>query len=130
MADVFTVEMGEEEYSLVAPDGRAGAPVPYEEGTASVMWNGVLYYAHVDDPDEFPEQGPAPTVFRVDSTTVMESEMVEVEDDDDDEDGEGEDEEEDLDSDSESREPVQGDVIEFPQSEEDDDENLPPADQQ
>jgi len=116
----FTVEMGEELYSLVAPDGTAGEMVEYEV-TATIMWNGHLYYAHVDDPDAYPEDSDGPEVHRVDATTVMESKMEEVSDDE-----EGNEEEED--EEEEDEEEQEGDVIEFPPpAEEEEDENLPPA---
>lgn len=138
-SNVFTVEMGEKKYSLVTPDGTPGFPVPYEEGTATVMYRGVLHYAHVNDPDEFPEGGEGPTVFRVDSTTVVESQMQEVsdgdpvaedggevQDEDDDEDND-EDDDEDGDEDEDGASGP-GDVIEFPEpDDEEEDENLPAA---
>jgi len=130
----FTVEMGEEMYSLVAPDGTPGEPVEYGT-TATITWNSILYYVHVDDPDGYPEGGESPTVFRVDSTTVMESAMEEVSDEDQEketlllpEGEEDEEDEEDEEEEEEDEEPGPGDVIEFPEPEEmDEDEDLPPA---
>lgn len=130
-ASVFTVEMGEELYSIVAPDGTTGEPVPYEV-TATVMYNGILHYAIVDNPDDFPEGGDPPTVFRVDSTTVVESTMEEVSDEDEGGGGSGsgdeEEDEEEEDEEDEDEEAGPGDVIEFPDpEEEEEDENLPRA---
>ena len=128
MAEVFTVEMGEEKYSLVAPDGTPGEPVLYDTGTATVQWNGIVYYCHVSDPEDYPEGGEAPEVHRVESTVVVESAMEEVSDDPDDPDEEDEDEEDEEDEDEEEG-PAPGDVIQFPEpGEEEEDENLPPAD--
>lgn len=131
-ASVFTVEMGEELYSIVAPDGTTGEPVPYEV-TATVMYNGILHYAIVDNPDDFPEGGDPPTVFRVDSTTVVESTMEEVSDEDEgggggSGSGDEEEDEEEEDEEDEDEEAGPGDVIEFPDpEEEEEDENLPRA---
>jgi len=132
----FTVEMGEEMYSLVAPDGTPGEPVEYGT-TATITWNNILYYAHVDDPDKYPEGGESPTVFRVDSTTVMESAMEEVSDEDQEretpplllgEEDEGEEDEDEEEEEDEEDEPGPGDVVEFPEPEDEgEDENLPPA---
>lgn len=122
----FTVEMGEEMYSIVAPDGTTGEPVEYEEA-ATLMWNGILYYAHVDNPNDFPEGGDAPPVLRVDATTVMESTMEEVSDESQGEQEEEDEEDEEEDEEEEGEQP--GDVVEFPPPpDEDDEENLPRAD--
>ena len=129
MATAFTVEMGEELYSIVAPDGTPGDEVPYEV-PATIFWKNVLYYALVNDPDEFPEGGPAPTVFRVDATTVMESVMEEVSDEEEGPDGGDQEEEEEEEEEDEQEPGSGGEVIDFPvPEEEEDDENLPPAEQ-
>lgn len=126
MADnTFLVEMGEEFYS-VSHAGVSGAPAPYGE-TACIRVNGVVYYCHIDEPDDYPEGGEAPEVYMVESAVVVPSTMEEVDDDEDEEEEEEtgaagptlvEDEEDEDEED-------QGDL-----QEEDEDENLPPAEDQ
>lgn len=133
MADnTFTVEMGVKKYSIVAPDGEPGEPVRYGI-IAMLHWQDHYYYSHVDDPDKHPEGGTAPTVYRVDQTTTMESTMLDVdeeeeEDDEDEGDDYGDEEEEEEEEGPEEEGEAEGSrvgVIEFP--EEDPDEDLPRA---
>ena len=123
MAEIFTVEMGESEYSIVAPDETPGEPVPYGE-VATLHWSNHYYYSHVEDPDKYPEGGTPPPVYRVDQTTTMESKMLEVEDAQ----GGYEPEEEEEEEEGEEGEPreLEPGVIEFPEGD-DPDEDLPRA---
>ena len=74
----FTVQMGEEDYRIVGPDGDEGVMVPY--GCLATMAEGpdtpgqppAVYFCLVDDPDD-----ETPVVWCVDSVSKMKSEAEE-----------------------------------------------------
>jgi hypothetical protein len=74
----FKVQMGEEDYRLVGPDGEEGVMVPYgslasiHEPPDGPGLPPVVFCCFVDDPDD-----ESPKVFRVDSVSVMPCEVEE-----------------------------------------------------
>lgn len=69
----FTVQMGEEDYRILGPEGEEGAMVPY--GTlATLQVEDAVYYSLVEDADE-----EMPVVYRVDSVSPMPTKLEEVE---------------------------------------------------
>ncbi len=71
MAEKFTVQMGDEYYRLVGPDGEEGAMVPLGQ-TAVLTIDDAVYYTDADEPDDDPD------VYRVDSVSAMPSEVEDV----------------------------------------------------
>lgn len=126
--NTFTVEMGEEFYSIAPHGGNSGAPVPYGE-TACVRVNNIVFYCHVEDPNDYPEGGEPPEVYMVEAAVVVPSEMTEVDDEEEDEEeqaGSAVVEEEDEEDEDEDEEEQLGPEL----VEEEEDENLPPAQDQ
>jgi len=72
MADKFTVQMGEEDYRLVGPEGEEGVMVPYGN-VATLVIEDAIYYSLVDDPD-----ADKPEVFQVIEVKRMNCEAEEV----------------------------------------------------
>jgi hypothetical protein len=78
MASKFTVQMGEEDYRIVGPDGDEGTMVPY--GTCATICEEpdkpgqppALYFCLISDPDD-----ESPIVWCVDSVSKVASEMEE-----------------------------------------------------
>lgn len=70
----FTVQMGEEEYNILASTGEASATVEYDTEPACLEIDGDIFYAYVTDPDE-----QSPKVYKVDSVSVMPTTADEVE---------------------------------------------------
>lgn len=80
MAEKYTVQMGEEDYRIVGPDGEEGVMVPY--GTPAVLWDDPeregdppsLYFCLINDADD-----ENPIVWCVDSVSKPDCEVEEVE---------------------------------------------------
>lgn len=71
---MFKVEMDEEYYRIVGPDGEEGDIVPYGARATLDLPDGSLYTAMVADPNE-----DAPQVFRVDELTQEPATVEDVE---------------------------------------------------
>jgi hypothetical protein len=69
----FVVQMDEEEYRIVGPDGEEGDAVEYGDIAVLAIGSGI-YYCHLEDPD-----AEAADVMRVDSISKMPTEVEEVE---------------------------------------------------
>lgn len=69
----FTVQMDEDEYRIMGPDGEEGDAVDYGE-PAVLMIGSAIYYCLIDDPDT-----EAADVMRIDSVSKMPTEVEEVE---------------------------------------------------
>lgn len=67
---MFTVQMCENEYRIVGPDGEEGDPAPYTQ-MATLTIGAAIYYCLVNEPDN---EGEDVDVFRVDRVTKMASE--------------------------------------------------------
>jgi hypothetical protein len=97
---MFQIQMGEEEYRIVSSDGQEGPVVPYGE-IATLKIGKDYYYADVED-----ENSQDVKICRVDSVTLIKTEMIEAEFDDE-EDEEEEEEEASPDTEEEEEEEVE-----------------------
>ena len=70
----FTVQMGEEEYNILASSGECSATVEYDTEPACLEIDGDIFYAYVTDPDD-----QSPKVYKVDSVSVCPTTADEVE---------------------------------------------------
>lgn len=70
---MFKVEMDEENYRLVGPDGEEGPIVPYGQ-MATLTIDEAIYYANVDDGNE-----DSPKVYAVTAVKVVAAEVEDVE---------------------------------------------------
>jgi hypothetical protein len=69
---MFTVQMDEEEYRIVGPDGEEGDAVAYGE-LATLVIDEAIYYCSIEDPNS-----ETPVVYRVDNVSRMQTETEEV----------------------------------------------------
>ena len=76
---MFTVQMSEDEYRIVGPDGEEGCAAEYGE-VATLKIDGAIYYADLD------EETDAPQVFCVQTVKLMpaNAEFVDFEEEEDD----------------------------------------------
>ena len=78
MTGTFTVQMDEEEFRIVGPDGEAGEAVSYDE-CATLTIDEDVYICRVDDPD-----AETQSVEQVTQTRLMTTAIEEVDFTDDD----------------------------------------------
>lgn len=69
----FTVQMGEEEYNILASTGEVSCDVEYDTEPACLEIDGEIFYCYITDPDD-----PNPKVYKVDSVSVMPTTADEV----------------------------------------------------
>jgi hypothetical protein len=69
---MFKVEMDEENYRLVGPDGEEGPIVPYGQ-MATLTIESAVYYANVEDGNE-----DAPKVYVVTAVKIVPAEVEDV----------------------------------------------------